>query len=198
MSWTKFDVSPTEPTLDEDKLSRIIAFDRVADELQGIAEYKCKQRPPSWVLFVPHQKVNWQDKRDRKSNQVDGQISGMQMTFTIIFEEAAHDLIAIEKRRLAPVDRIVTTLGLEIEAAWRDNVAHFDRSDRRSSEALRYREQLAATLVGEFSGLTGGGARAGVALEMDGDFPLAIVVAADDWLAGDDCSGAGHRRGLSP
>lgn len=87
---------------------------------------------------------------------------------------------------------------MEIGAARRDNVTHFERGDRRSSEALQHREQLAATLVGEFCGLAGGGARAGVALELDGETPLAVLVAADARLADAGCSGVGDCRGLSP
>ena len=90
MTRTEFDVRSAEPTLDEDQLAGIVPFDRMTDELQDIADHKCDQRPPGRV--APHQKVNWQDERYRQSDQMNGQIAGMEMAFTIIFEEAAHQL----------------------------------------------------------------------------------------------------------
>ena len=88
MPRSEFNVRAAEPTFDEDQFAGVVPFDRMADELQQIADHKCDQRPPRRV--APNQKVNWQDERHRQSNEMDRQIARMQVALTIIFEEAAH------------------------------------------------------------------------------------------------------------
>ena len=88
MTRPEFDVRPAEPAFEEDQLARVVALDRMADELQDVADYKRDQRPLGRV--APNQKVDRQDECHRKCDQVDRQIARMQMAFTIVFEEAAH------------------------------------------------------------------------------------------------------------
>ena len=96
MTRAELHIRPAEPTFDEDQLAGVVSFDRVADELQQIADHERDQRPRRRVLLVPNEKMDRQHERDRQADQMKRHVAGMQMAFAIILEEAAHGFVAVQ------------------------------------------------------------------------------------------------------
>lgn len=132
MTRAEFDVGAAQPAFDQDQLACVVPFDRVADELQDVADDKRDQRPRGWV--APNEKVNRQDERHRQADRMKSHVAGMQMAFAVVFEEASHCWDRGEHGSLMAVNRNAVTLGLEIEGASRDNAADFVRGKRRRLE----------------------------------------------------------------
>jgi hypothetical protein len=124
VAWAEFHIGAAQASLHQNQFAGIVAFDRVTDELQNVPDHKCDQRPRSWVLLVPDQKVDRQDERHRQTNQMKELIARMQMALTVIFPEAAHVVACpLTEFQVSRRDRNGESFGLEFAEASRDNAA---------------------------------------------------------------------------
>ncbi len=91
MPGAELSVRSLEESLHKDQLASIVPFDRMADELQQVADDKRDQCPRRRILVVPDEKMDRQDERDRQAQQMKELVAGMEMPFRVVLEESLHE-----------------------------------------------------------------------------------------------------------